>query len=94
MKSAAYRVHRLIQDLNRDQAAAKRFAAEPDPVFAQYGLTADEQRLLKDGTPKALMELGVHPNLQMKFFKLKGGPPKAPGPGPLDFYLKSLKDGA
>jgi hypothetical protein len=39
------------------------------------------------------MDLGVHPNLQMKFFKLKTGLAKSGAggqKGPLDAYLRDL----
>jgi hypothetical protein len=90
MSGARYSVHRLIQDLNRDQALATAFAAEPEAIFAQYELTERERALLRDGSSAALIELGVHPNLQMKFYRLRAGPP-APGPGVLDFYLRQLE---
>jgi len=94
MTQAAYRVHRLIQDLNRDQRVAKAFATDPEALFDEYGLEANERAHLREGTPKALMELGVHPNLQMKFFKLKTGLAKAGAgglKGPLDAYLRDLE---
>jgi hypothetical protein len=90
---AAYRVHRLIQDLNRDQHIAKAFAIDPEALFNEYGLEANERACLREGTPKALMKLGVHPNLQMKFIKLKTGLAKAGAgglKGPLDAYLRDL----
>lgn len=93
MTQAAYRVHRLIQDLNRDQHIAKAFATDPEVLFNEYGLEVSERARLREGTQKALMELGVHPNLQMKFLKLKTGLAKAGagGPkGPLDAYLRDL----
>jgi hypothetical protein len=90
MSGARYSVHRLIQDLNRDPALVKAFAADPEAVFAQYQLAERERVLLRDGSSAALIELGVHPNLQMKFFRLRA-PPPAPGPGLLDFYLRQLK---
>jgi hypothetical protein len=90
MSGARYSVHRLIQDLNRDQTLARVFAADPEAVFAQYELAERERALLRDGSSAALIELGVHPNLQMKFYRLRTGPP-GPGPGPLDFYLRQLE---
>jgi len=89
MKSASYRVHRLIQDLNRDQHLARAFALDPEPVFAQYEITDAERALLRDGSPPALLALGVHPNLQMKFQRLRAAA-QTPGPSPLDSYLRDL----
>jgi Aromatic-ring-opening dioxygenase LigAB, LigA subunit len=90
MSGARYSVHRLIQDLNRDQSLAKAFAANPEAIFAQYELAERERTLLRDGSSAALIELGVHPNLQMKFYRIKAGPP-GPGPGMLEFYLRQLE---
>ena len=90
MSSAAYRVHRLIQDLNRDARLAGAFVSDPEPLFEQYGLLENERQLLREGTPGALMTLGVHPNLQMKFLRLRGTPGGA-GPSPLASYLRDLK---
>ena len=56
MTHAAYRVHRLIQDLNRDQHIAKAFVTDPEALFDQYGLEANERARLREGTRKALME--------------------------------------
>ncbi len=89
MTAAPYRVHKLIQDLMRDSDAAVAFAANPEPAFDAYALTDTEKRLLRDGSPSALHELGVHPNLQMKYARLKA-PPKKSGPGLLDAYLERL----
>lgn len=87
--AAAYRVHRLIQDLMRDPAAAAEFARDPQPAFERYGLTAEERAALAEGSPQALIALGVHPNLQMKYVRLRA--PAAPtGPGPLAAWLEQL----
>lgn len=92
MSPAPYRVHRLIQDLNRDPRLVDTFMREPDSVFDVYGITENERRLLREGTPRALMTLGVHPNLQMKFLRIRraagGG-----GPSPLESYLRDLGQG-
>ena len=92
MTVAAYRVHRLIQDLMKDAAAQAAFAGDPEPTFAAYGLTEAEKALLRDGSPAALNQLGVHPNLQMKYVRLRipPGSPPPPGGGPLAAYLDRL----
>jgi hypothetical protein len=93
VSTAPYRVHRLIQDLNRDPRLATAFVSDPEPLFEQYGLLENERQLLREGTPRALMTLGVHPNLQMKFLRIRcaagGG-----GPGPLASYLRDLEPGS
>jgi hypothetical protein len=93
MSAAAYRVHRLIQDLNRDPRLATTFVSDPEPLFQRYGLLEHERQLLREGTPRALMRLGVHPNLQMKFLRLRSAPDGA-RPGPLASYLRDLEPGS
>ena len=90
---APYRIHRMIQDLIRDPAAARAYAADPAPTFARYGLTQREQDLLRAGSLAAMTELGVHPNLQMKVLRLSAPPPDAgslAAPGPLAWCLDRL----
>lgn len=89
MNVPPYRVHRLIQDLNRDPKLAASFVADPEPVFQQYGLAENERHTLREGTPQALMTLGIHPNLQMKLLRLRGAARPA-DPGPLLSYLRDL----
>ena len=89
MNTAPYRIHRMIQDLMRDPAAAAAFAADKEPTFEAYGLTDDEKQKLRDGSRDALVELGVHPNLQMKFRRVSV-PPGPPGPSPIATYLEKL----
>lgn len=94
MTVARYPVHQMIQDLMRNSAMAAEFGRDPEPVFADYGLTEAEKALLREGSLKALHELGVHPNLQMKYARLRAvagapGASGAPG-GPLAAYLDRL----
>jgi len=96
MRLAPYRIHRLIQDLMKQPAEAAAFAADPEPVFAAYGLSEDEKAQLRDGSPAALHALGVHPNLQMKYARLRVPPPppgQGSGVGPLAAYLDRLLEG-
>jgi hypothetical protein len=58
-------------------------------VFAKYGLNEEERAALRDGTPAALIALRVHPNLQMKYRRIKD-PAATAGPGPLAEYLHCL----
>jgi hypothetical protein len=94
MTTARYPVHKMIQDLMRDPAGAAAFAKDPEPVFDAYGLTEPEKALLREGSLPALHALGVHPNLQMKYARLRAVP-GAPGAGgapggPLAHYLDRL----
>ncbi len=93
MSLAPYRVHKLIQDLMRDPARAAAFAQDPEPAFEAFGLTEPEKALLRDGSLAALHRLGVHPNLQMKYARLKAKPgPPPSGGGPLGAYLDRLQE--
>jgi 2'-aminobiphenyl-2,3-diol 1,2-dioxygenase small subunit len=94
MTVAPYRVHKLIQDLMRDPPAAAAFAQDPEAAFDKFGLAEPEKALLRDGSPAALHALGVHPNLQMKYARLRAKPaaPGAPGGGPLAAYLDRLTE--
>ncbi|MDR3513383.1 MAG: hypothetical protein P4L73_17230 [Caulobacteraceae bacterium] len=94
MTRAPYRIHKLIQDLMRDPAGAAAFARDPEPAFEAYGLTDEEKALLRDGSAAALHRLGVHPNLQMKYGRLRNPPPAAGASagGPLAAYLDRLME--
>jgi hypothetical protein len=96
MSVARYPVHQMIQDLMRDPAGAAAFSQDPEPFFDKYGLTDAEKALLRDGSLPALHELGVHPNMQMKYARLRkvAGAPGAGGPpgGPLAAYLDRIME--
>lgn len=80
MTVARYPVHRLIQDLMRDPVRAAAFRQDPEAIFEQFGLTEEERALLRDGSRAALHRLGVHPNLQMKYGRIRRAP-AAPAAG-------------
>jgi hypothetical protein len=96
MTVARYPVHQMIQDLMRDPAGAAAFSSDPEPFFEKYGLTEGEKALLRNGSLQALHELGVHPNLQMKYARLRqvAGAPGAGGApgGPLAAYLHRVME--
>ena len=93
MTVAPYRVHKLIQDLLKDPAAAAAFVSDPGSTFAAYNLTEEERAMLRDGTPEALHCLGVHPNLQMKYKRLRSPAGNAGvGEEPLAAYLDRLQE--
>jgi hypothetical protein len=62
--AAAYRVHKLLQELS-DPALAQQFLQDPESHFDRYGLEPVERQALREGTPQAMGALGVHPLLQM-----------------------------
>jgi hypothetical protein len=94
MTTARYAVHRMIQDLMRDPAGAAAFGRDPEPFFETYGLTPAERSLLREGSLPSLHALGVHPNLQMKYARLRavaGAPGGGGSPGgPMAAYLDRL----
>jgi hypothetical protein len=96
MTTARYPVHRMIQDLMRDPEGAAAFSQDPEPFFETYRLTEDEKALLRDGSLPALHRLGVHPNLQMKYARLRkvAGAPGMAGSagGPLAAYLDRMRE--
>lgn len=81
----------MIQDLMADPGAAAAFARDAEPTFERYGLTAEERASLRQGGAAALIALGVHPNLQMKYERLRalGGPAGGAAP-PLAAWLDRL----
>ena len=91
--AGSYRIHRMIQDLLRDPDAARAFAIDPNPAFERYGVTPTEGLQLEEKSIESMTALGVHPNLQMKYLRLRKGAP-TPGVkvvGPLDAYLDRLQ---
>lgn len=84
-----YLINRMIQDLNGDPVARERHCADPDFTYAAYGIDAEVQALLSDGSVEAMARLNVHPNLQMKWVFINAkGPPR--GAGPLSAYRDRL----
>jgi hypothetical protein len=91
--TAPYPIHRMIQDLLRDHSAAELFAKDPAETFARYGVTQEQADLLEQGTMEAMTRLGVHPNLQMKYLRLRKGRSdgaKLVDSSPLAAYLDRL----
>ena len=90
MTRAPYRVHQLIQDIWADADTAAQFRADPEPVFEAYGLEEREKALLRNGEHPALIKLGVHPNLQVKYLRITAEPETAQE-GPLAHYLARMQ---
>lgn len=89
-----YRIHRMIQDLLRDPDAAHAFANDPHPVFKRYGVTENEAMLLEERSIASMTAVGVHPNMQMKYLRLRKGAAGqgSAAKGPLDSYLDRLRE--
>ncbi|MBC2653513.1 hypothetical protein [Novosphingobium aerophilum] len=93
MTVAPYYIHRMIQAIHRDPEACAAFASDPAPYYARYGLDQRQIALLEDASVASMTELGVHPNLQMKYLRMRTPRPAAGEsalPGPLDAYLDRL----
>ncbi len=82
----------MIQDILRDPRAAAEFAQDPEDAFKRYGISVEEAALLESRTVEGMGQLGIHPNLQMKYLRLRRRQPPAGQftPGPLDAYLDRL----
>jgi hypothetical protein len=53
--------NRLIFEVRRDAAKRERFRTDLDGLMRDYGLSAAEQRALREVDLRRLAELGVHP---------------------------------
>jgi len=86
--AAAYRVHKLLQELV-DPLNAEQMLADPEGLFDRYGLALDERRVLLEGTPESMGELGVHPLLQMMLLFVRS--PEMGQGGALSGVMAELK---
>ena len=73
MTEAPYRIHKLIQDLYRSKEDRETFKTDPEAIFERFQLTPRERELLRDGSLQSMGALGIHPNLQMKYYEIKFG---------------------
>lgn len=80
-----YSVQKLIYNLNRDPAVRARFAADREGVLADYDLTAEELRAIRDPDIGLLYVLGVNGQLLMHYAALVGMP--------WDDYIQAMRDG-
>lgn len=53
--------NRLVFEVRRDRALRERFAADLDGLMREFGLSAEEQRALRECDIRRLGELGMHP---------------------------------
>jgi hypothetical protein len=67
-----YQVQKVIYQLNRDPRLRERFAANVDAVLAEYELTAEEARALREPDIGLLYVLGVNGQLLMHFAAFRG----------------------
>lgn len=64
---AAQRGNQLIQDMCRRPEAIARLNADPERVFAEFGLTEEERAALRQCDPMSMGRVGIHPILQMHY---------------------------
>jgi hypothetical protein len=57
----------MLVDLFRSEEALSRYQQDPDSVFTQYGLTAEEGERLKAKDMGWLYKQGVHPYILVQF---------------------------
>jgi len=80
-----YQVQKLIYQLNRDPQARARFAADREAVLADYELTDEELRAIREPDIGLLYVLGVNGQLLMHYAALRGFE--------WDAYLQAMRDG-
>lgn len=86
--AAAYRVHKLLQELV-EPSNAEQLLADPESLFDRYGLAPEERRALLEGTPESMGQLGVHPLLQMMLLFVRS--PEMQEGGALSGVLAELR---
>jgi hypothetical protein len=69
---SVYFVQKLFYHLNVDPKAKKLFQTDPDASLADYRLTPQEIRAIKETDLVGLYRMGVHPLLLRPFATLKG----------------------
>ena len=80
-----YQVQKLLYQLNRDPAVQARYREVPDELLADYKLTDEERRWLRDGEIGELYIHGVNGQILMHFAAMLG----------LEWneYIQAMKDG-
>lgn len=61
-----YRVNKLLHEVSRDRRLAERLATDPDEVFREYELSAEEAEAIRNRRLRALYEWGVNPYILLK----------------------------
>src|SRR3979411_2091465 len=67
-----YNVQKLLFQLNRDPAVRGRFDKEFETLLADYELTEEEQRALRDPDIGLLYVMGVNGQILMHYAALRG----------------------
>jgi Aromatic-ring-opening dioxygenase LigAB, LigA subunit len=80
-----YYVQKLLYQLNRDPTVRQRYTANPHALLAEYELTEEEHRALRDSDIGLLYVMGVNGQLLMHFAALRGYA--------WDAYLEAMREG-
>ena len=80
-----YYVQKLLYQLNREPAVRQRYATGLDGLLAEYELTDEEQRALREPDIGLLYVMGVNGQLLMHFAALRGYE--------WDAYLEAMREG-
>lgn len=70
-----YAVHKLLWDVRRDPATARRFHDTPDEVLDEYSITGEERESMRTLDLKRLYDVGANPYL-LYFCALQLGVPR------------------
>lgn len=80
-----YYVQKLLYNLNRDASVQAKFKADIDGLLADYKLSDNERRWLKEGNVGELYIHGVNGQILMHYAALIGQE--------WDEYIQAMKDG-
>ena len=80
-----YNVQKLIYQLNRDPRARQRFADDREEMLAEYELTDEGLRAIREPDIGLLYVLGVNGQLLMHYAALRGFE--------WDAYIQAMRDG-
>jgi hypothetical protein len=80
-----YYVQKLLFQLNRDASVRKQYRENFDALLADYDLTAEELRAIRDADIGLLYVMGVNGQLLMHYAALRGYE--------WDAYLEAMRDG-
>jgi hypothetical protein len=67
-----YQVNKLLRDVNRSMELANRCQSDPEGVFQQYELTAEEQEAIKGWQVRKLYDMGANPLLLLVYSMAAG----------------------
>ncbi len=63
---SVYRVNKLLHEVSRDRRLAERLVTDPDEVFREYELSAEEAEAIRNRRLRTLYKWGVNPYILLK----------------------------